>query len=589
MKTFSQLGLSEDVLRALPELGITEPTDIQQQAIPTLLKKDTDLIGLAQTGTGKTAAFCLPLLEKIDIQKKHTQGLIVAPTRELGMQINTQLESFSKHIKGLNSTVVYGGSSIQNQMKSLKRAPHIVVATPGRLLDLIKRKAISLKDVGYIILDEADEMLNMGFQEDIDKILSYCPDEIHTWLFSATMPPEIKNIVHKYMNDAVEITVKAEDKTNKNIDHQYALINPHDKTEGIRRFLDLYPDMRGIIFCRTKAGTQKLADDLYKMGYEVAGLHGDMTQGQRERVMKRFKSHGYKALVATDVAARGIDVNDLTHVFHHMLPDDNTYYTHRSGRTARAGKKGVSIALIAGRDKGKIRHLEKMLNIEFTKIEVPRAEDIQEQVVRNWVDQIISKRDDNKVDGKTLDFVKSKLKDLSKDELIEILVSKELGSELDNQRDLNIVQNRREEREAKRNGNKGNKRERQNTENTPSNRFFINIGKSDNATEKELLEFICDELQVEKSAISELSFLEKHSYFNLDEKYVKKVSGSFKGLYVNDREVRVNRDEGRKGRSERGSKRGEGRGSRGEGRNKRSESKGGRKGQSPNGRNKGRR
>ncbi len=559
MDNFSQLGLSEDILKALPELNIESPTEIQKQAIPLLLKENKDLIGLAQTGTGKTAAFGLPLLQKIDLNQKATQGIVVAPTRELGQQIATQLEHFSKYIKGLNVTVVYGGAAIVNQIKDLKRNPQIVVGTPGRLLDLINRKALRLGDIKYVVFDEADEMLSMGFQEDIDKILSYCPENITTWLFSATMPREIREIVDKYMTNPHEVSVSSGDKTNKNIDHQYAVINPHDKEEGLKRFLDLYPDMRGIIFCRTKAGAQKLADELYKKGFNIAALHGDLSQAQRDRVMKKFKAHGLQALVATDVAARGIDVNDLTHVFHHMLPDDNTYYTHRSGRTARAGKKGISIALVAGKDIRKIPYLERMLNINFTKIDIPQAKDIQSNTVKSLVDKIKEQKDTaSKIDQDLLKYAFNQFEEFSKEDLIKKILSKELTNMDDNDtRDLNAPQNNRDRKERNRKESRGSEKGRsdRSTSDRRSNpdkeRFFINVGKMDDATKEDLVNLITDAVGIKSSEVSEITLLDKHAYFNVDKKVAKKVTTSFKGFYVNDREIRVNKDEdgGRRSRS----------------------------------------
>lgn len=339
LTNFKQLGLSENLLKAINELGFNSPTDIQQQAIPKLIKDDRDFIGLAQTGTGKTAAFGLPLLERIDPAMKATQALILAPTRELGQQIAEQLDIYSKYQEKLNVLAVYGGASITNQMRALKRTQHAIIATPGRLLDLIKRRAVNLESVRFLVLDEADEMLNMGFKEDLDLILSYTPEEKLTWLFSATMPKEIKKIVNKYMDNPTEVRINSKEQVNVDIEHQYALVKASDKAEALSRILDISPDMRGVVFCRTKNETQELAELLLRQNYKADSLHGDLSQAQRDRVMRRFKKHELHVLIATDVAARGIDVNDLTHVIHYTLPDDNSYYTHRSGRTARAGKK----------------------------------------------------------------------------------------------------------------------------------------------------------------------------------------------------------------------------------------------------------
>ena len=348
MGKFKKLGLSEEIVRVITEMGFEEPTDIQKSAIPRLMTEDRDLIGLAQTGTGKTAAFGLPLIERIDPSDGVTQGLSLAPTRELGKQIAEQLNLFSKYLPKINVLAVYGGASIMDQIRALRRPQHIIIATPGRLIDLIKRKAVRLEELRFLVLDEADEMLNMGFKDELEEILSFTPEEKLTWLFSATMPGHIKKIVQKYMDDPIDIRVNTKQEVNKNIKHLYTKVRNKDKMEALTRFIDIYEDMKGVVFCRTRRDTQKLAEDLLSKGYKADAIHGDLSQAQRERVMKRFKKGDLSMLIATDVAARGIDVNDLTHVFHHSLPDDDAYYTHRSGRTARAGKKGISMIFVNG-------------------------------------------------------------------------------------------------------------------------------------------------------------------------------------------------------------------------------------------------
>jgi len=351
LNNFSKLGLSQSTIEVLDQLGFVNPTPIQDKSIPMLLGKDpTDFIGIAQTGTGKTAAFGLPLIDLIDVENKTTQALIMAPTRELGQQTAQYLTDFSRNNKNLNIEVVYGGAAITNQIKALKKPTQIVVATPGRLLDLIKRKAVNLNNVRYVVLDEADEMLNMGFKEDIDKILSHTQEDGVIWLFSATMPPEIRKIISKYMHAPVEVAINTHEKINKDISHKYVTTKTTNKIPALRRFLDIQPDMRGIMFCRTRRETQQISDDLGHLGYSVEALHGDLSQAQRDAVMKRFKTRSMQLLIATDVAARGIDVSDLTHVIHHTLPDQLDYYTHRSGRTGRAGKKGVSLVFINPRE-----------------------------------------------------------------------------------------------------------------------------------------------------------------------------------------------------------------------------------------------
>lgn len=426
LTTFEQLGISEEILKVLNEMGFEHPTEIQEKVIPQLLQEARDCIGIAQTGTGKTAAFGLPLLECVIPEQKHTQALILAPTRELGQQIAEQLFKFSKYMPKMNVLAVYGGTNIMNQIKDLRKPQHIIIATPGRLRDLIGRKAVDLSQLAYIVLDEADEMLNMGFKEELDDILSYIPKEKNTWLFSATMPPPIKRIVDTYMNQPIEIKIDAKHKVNPNIDHQYAILKGRDKTEALKRFLDIAPDMRGVVFCRTKRDTQELAEELLSLNYKADALHGDMSQHLRTRVMKRFKDHDLQVLIATDVAARGIDVNDLTHVFHYALPDDNSYYTHRSGRTARAGKKGISLCFVSGREVHKIRNLERQLGIEFTKALVPNNEDIVELRLENWCKGLTERPLGEKPDLDLLNKVNLLFGDLSKEELLQKLMEIEI-------------------------------------------------------------------------------------------------------------------------------------------------------------------
>lgn len=412
------MGLSKETMKALEDLAFKQATDIQAQAIPQLLENDIDFIGLAQTGTGKTAAFGLPLIEKIDPAADHTQGLILSPTRELGKQIAEQLALFSKYKEKTNVLPVYGGAAITNQIKALKTTQHIIIATPGRLIDLIKRKAVKLNQLRYLILDEADEMLNMGFKDELDEILKYTPDDKNVWLFSATMPDFIKKIVEEYMSDPIEVKINPQEEVNVNIKHRYVTVQRKDKAEALKRFLDIHSDMRGVVFCKTRRDTQDLAEALLQVGYKVDALHGDLAQGQRDRVMKRFKDNELQVLIATDVAARGIDVNDLTHVFHYTLPDDVSYYTHRSGRTARAGKKGVSIAFLSGREKHKINHLENALNIEFKKITVPDNQEVVNIRIKKWCKDVLSTQVSPKLDQELFDQAQLFFANLTKEELI---------------------------------------------------------------------------------------------------------------------------------------------------------------------------
>ena len=384
LQSFDTLGLSAPLLKSITEMGFETPTDIQAQAIPLLLEGDRDFIGLAQTGTGKTAAFGLPLLDHLDTEWDHVQALVLAPTRELGQQIAEQLEKFAKYNKGLKTVAVYGGANIATQIAQLKKPCHVVIATPGRLIDLAKRKAVKLDRIRHLVLDEADEMLNMGFKEELDEILSFTPEDKCTWLFSATMPREIRRMVGQYMTDPLEVKVNQSSTVNQNIEHQYALVRHSDKSEAIARFLDLDPELYGVVFCRTRRDTQALAEELLKRGYRADALHGEMSQAQRDRVMLRFKQKHLQVLVATDVAARGIDVDDLTHVFHHSLPGEAAQYAHRSGRTARAGKTGISLAMMSIKERSHLNRLANTLDINFTQTLVPNPEEIVHARLSTW-------------------------------------------------------------------------------------------------------------------------------------------------------------------------------------------------------------
>jgi ATP-dependent RNA helicase DeaD len=439
LTTFKSLGLSEPILKALNDLGFEEPSAIQAQAIPELLGESRDLIGLAQTGTGKTAAFGLPLLERVDSEYPHTQALILAPTRELGQQIAEQLELFGKYQPKVNMLAVYGGAPISNQMRALRNKPqHVIIATPGRLIDLINRRAIDLKFLEILVLDEADEMLNMGFKEDLDEILSYTPKEKMTWLFSATMPQEIQSMVNSYMNNPFKISVNREERVNVNIEHQFVSVNHRQKTEALKRFIDLSPELRAVVFCRTKIDTQSLAEGLMEEGYQADSLHGDLSQAQRDRVMKRFKSNQLPILIATDVAARGIDVNDLTHVFHFALPDDAAYYTHRSGRTARAGKKGISLVFNGPNDMYRLSRLESQLGIKFEKVDIPAADSIAKIRIENWAGEILDRPIKKNIPEGVFEQVDLLWADLSREEIIAKILSQELEKlNLKNGEDLN--------------------------------------------------------------------------------------------------------------------------------------------------------
>ena len=586
MATFKELGLSEDILKALTGLGFEKPSEIQEQSIPILLDATKDFIGLAQMGTGKTAAFGLPLLQRIDPNDNCTQGLVLAPTRELGQQIAEQLEIFSKHMDKVSVLAVYGGAAITNQMRALKRTQHVIIATPGRLLDLIKRRAVKLEKLRFLVLDEADEMLNMGFKEELDAILSHTPEEKLTWLFSATMPSEIKRIVAKYMDNPAEVRINAQTKVNTNIEHQYIATKASDKTEALMRILDINPEIRAVVFCRTKRDTQGLAEQLLGRNYKADALHGDLSQAQRDRVMKRFKENSLQVLIATDVAARGIDVNDLTHVFHYSLPDQNEYYTHRSGRTARAGKKGISIAFINTRESGKINRLSKQLGITFAKIEVPGAGEVAATRMEAWCNGIIAKTSSKKIDEALIAKVNELFGELTKEQLIKKILIGELeklntntaknlnqagsdrpeGRDRGRGRDRNRREGGRDDRKSRFGKDDKKNRPEYSSERKPrvrggeqedggwktkerrqkpsgeTNRYFINMGSRDKVSKQDLMNFISEVSGIKPSNIGTVDLQGSFSYFEVDASADKKM-GKFKGITLEDgRELRVNRD-----------------------------------------------
>ena len=531
MNKFAELGLSDKICKVLDKLKFEQPTPIQEKAIPLLLNDTpTDFIGLAQTGTGKTAAFGLPLIEQIDVDNRNTQALIMAPTRELGQQTARQLVDFAANFKKINIQVVYGGAAIANQIRALKKPTQIVVATPGRLLDLIRRKAVDLNQVKYVVLDEADEMLNMGFKEDIDKILSHTLDDRVTWLFSATMPKEIRNIVKKYMDSPIEVTVEGGGESNKDISHKYVVTKATNKISALRRFIDSQPDMRAILFCRTKRETQKIAEDLSMAGYNVEALHGDLSQAKRDTVMRRFKSTDMPLLVATDVAARGIDVIDLTHVLHHTLPDQLESYTHRSGRTARAGKKGVSLAFINTREGRKIKELERRIKITFEKIDVPDAADMAKTRIEAWADKLVGKGIHEQAQT-FLDELGDKFVDLSKEDILKRLISTQLnrmniGADASN--DLNESTS--------------------NADPSPRNadgfhRYFVNVGTVDGMTKDDLIQFLSETADVKAKHFGQMTLQKNCSYFDVDSGHDHGLGAKFKGVEIDGRSIRVNRDD----------------------------------------------
>ena len=451
MNHFANLGIEEGLVQAVTALGFVQPTPIQEKAIPVLLQGTKDFVGLAQTGTGKTAAFGLPLLQLIRREDRYPQALIICPTRELCMQITNDLTSFRSKKEPVSVTAVYGGTSISLQIRDLKKGTQIVVATPGRLIDLIERKAISLENIHYVVLDEADEMLNMGFQDDIEFILKNTPNRESTWLFSATMPPEIRQVSRRYMDNPFEITIGKVNAGNANIDHQYYLTQHVNRYETLKRIIDFNPGIYGIIFTRTKADAQSITESLIREGYDIEALHGDLTQAQRDKVMGRFREKSIQLLIATDVAARGIDVQGITHVINYELPDDTEVYTHRSGRTGRAGRSGISISIVTPRESFRIRHVEKLVNSRFHKMDIPTGKDVCRKQFFHFIDKMLQADISHGEYETYLPVLREKFANVEKEEILQRVAALEFDRFLkyyENAADLNM-------REEKRNGETG--------------------------------------------------------------------------------------------------------------------------------------
>jgi ATP-dependent RNA helicase DeaD len=545
--TFDELGLDENIISAITKMGYENPTPIQEKAIPYLLDNQGDLIGLASTGTGKTAAFGLPLLNQIDVNDKKTQGLIICPTRELCLQISRDLEDYSKEVRGLKVTAVYGGTDIQKQIRTIEKGVHVIVATPGRLLDLINRKRVKIGDIKTVILDEADEMLNMGFKEDIDDILDGTPDTKAVWLFSATMPKEVARIAKNYMTDPFEITVGGKNETNKNISHQYYAVKGRDKYSALKRLLDFNPDIYGLVFCRTRRDTAAVADKLMADGYSAEPLHGDLSQVQRDRVMEKFRAKGIQILVATDVAARGIDVNDITHVIHHSLPEDVENYTHRSGRTARAGKTGISLALVDPKDGGKLKSIERIINSKFEKMTVPKADEICEKQLFSLVEKMKNVEVNEKAIEKYMPSVVETLSEFTKEEIIAKFVSTELNRFLNyysKSRDINENMSERGNRDrgdrdrgdrdrgdrdrGERDGGRRDRDRRQTRDD--QQRFFVSLGEKDGFNHGALLRLICDNAGISKGQIGKIDILNNFSFFEADKSEVDNIIKNSQGV-----------------------------------------------------------
>lgn len=556
MNAFEALGLNEQLVQAISDLGFDTPTPIQEQAIPILLSGTTDFVGLAQTGTGKTAAFGLPLLHLINISERHPQALIVCPTRELCLQITNDLATFTKHTKGLFTEAVYGGASITMQIRNLKRGVHIVVATPGRLIDLIERKAIDLQKVKYVVLDEADEMLNMGFRDDIDFVLKNTINRESIWLFSATMPPEVRAIAKNFMTTPKEITVGKKNSGNVNIDHQFFIVAAHHRYETLKRYIDFNPGMYGIIFTRTKLDAQDIAEKLVREGYEIEALHGDLTQQQRDKVMGRFRQKHLQLLIATDVAARGIDVEGITHVINYELPDDMEVYTHRSGRTARAGKTGICISICHSRESYKIKQLERMVNAQFHKLDVPSGKDVCRKQFFHFMDKLMQADISNGDYETYMADLQEKFKDVSKEEVLQRVAALEFNHFLkyyENAQDLNsnlrgsdIRGGDRRDSGTRESGNRdGSRRERGNFQHDSGyTRLFVNLGTKDGFYKASFLQFILDESNLNKEVLGRIDMKEMNSWVEVDKAASAQMIRSIDGKKHNGRQVRMNEADG---------------------------------------------
>lgn len=547
MKTFEELGVAPEIRRAIEEMGYENPMPVQQEVIPYLLDEIRDVIALAQTGTGKTAAFGLPLLQKVDINNKAPQALILAPTRELCLQIAGDLADYSKYIDHLKVLPVYGGSSIESQIKALKRGVHIIVATPGRLIDLINRKTVDLANVKYVVLDEADEMLNMGFTDSIDEILSKVPENRSMLLFSATMPNEIAKITRKYMQEPKEITIGRKNEGSSNVKHVYYMVHAKDKYLALKRIADYYPNIYGIIFCRTRRETQEIADKLIQDGYNADSLHGDLSQAQRDYVMQKFRQHTLQLLVATDVAARGLDVDSLTHVINYGLPDDIESYNHRSGRTGRAGKTGTSIAIVHVKEKGKIREIEKIMNKKFEVGSVPKGDAICEKQLFSLVDRIEKVKVDEEEIARLLPSVFRKLDWLEKEDIIKRVVALEFNRLIDYYRDAEEIEAPsdrylREEKGTRSRG-RGDRFESRGSGASRSaekgySRLFINIGRTDNVNPATLMGLINDFVPG-KVRIGRIDLMQNFSFFEVPEGDTSRVISGLKGQEQNGRRISV--------------------------------------------------
>ena len=537
MTKFEALGLEKPLLDAVADMGFETPSEVQEKAIPILLESETDLVALAQTGTGKTAAFGFPLIQKLDSNSRTTQGLILSPTRELCLQITNEMQAYSKYVRGLNTVAIYGGASITEQARQIKRGAQIVVATPGRMKDMIGRRLVDISKIDYCILDEADEMLNMGFYEDIKEILSNTPDEKSTWLFSATMPKEVSKIAKKFMDNPVEITVGAKNAGTSTVEHEFYVVGGRDRYPALKRLADANPDIFSVVFCRTKRDTQRVAEKLIEDGYNAGALHGDLSQNQRDLVMNSFRKKQIQMLVATDVAARGIDVDDITHVINYQLPDEIEIYTHRSGRTGRAGKSGISMVIVTRSEMRKIKSIEKIIQQNFSQKTIPTGIEICETQLYHLANKIKETKINKDVEN-YLPAINEVLEGIDREELIKKIVSVEFtrfSNYYNKTKDLNTTDSR-ESRGSRGDRERGNS---QSSNRSGSVRYFINVGEKDGYDWMTLKDFLRDTLSLGQDDVYKVDAKESFSFFNTEAEHTDQILNFFTDFKLNGRFINV--------------------------------------------------
>lgn len=543
MNKFQELGLQESLLRAIGDLGFTQPSEVQEKAIPILLEKDTDIVALAQTGTGKTAAFGFPLIQKIDTNSRTTQALVLSPTRELCLQITNELKQYSKYEKNVNVVAVYGGASITEQAKDVKRGAQIIVATPGRMQDMINRGYVDISKIDFCVLDEADEMLNMGFYDDIVSILSTSPDDKSTWLFSATMPNEVARIAREFMRKPLEITVGTKNSGSSTVSHEFYVVNARDRYEALKRLSDANPDIFSVVFCRTKRDTQAVAEKLIEDGYNAAALHGDLSQAQRDTVMKSFRAKQIQMLIATDVAARGIDVDNITHVINYQLPDEIETYNHRSGRTGRAGKLGTSIVIITKSELRKISAIERIIQQKFEEKTIPSGTEICAIQLFHLANKIKNVEVSDEINA-YLPSINEVLEDLTKEELVKKMVSVEFN------RFINYYKKRKDI-----SSEKSGKSEGSYSQDGSAIRYFINIGSRDNFDWMNLKDFLKETLNLGKDDLFKVDVKEGFSFFNTEPEHQELVMETLNGFSLNGRKINVEISQNDRGSGRSGNRR----------------------------------